>query len=263
MITEDERNRIIEEETFRCEVKKRLEAAASDNNRLVKLWKIINSAVFIWFLSSIVVGLATFLYSQWDKSRELIRETEKQIYSIKKENERTADKLDGEITSRLIYFSNMLEIKHLAHLEFENVKIQERQKFVISQYLNLSKMITALDRPSAVDYPVNVFPVYSNRNLRSLLWELLRVVPESERASIQLAYDKSLHLQSIYLESEYSKNKYPGQGMMTAYQARALLASNRAIRDFYSSANLKRWGNPFTAQLQRDKNDKSDKEKKD
>ena len=39
-----------------------------------KVWSIVNSAIFIWFASSVLVGAASFLYNRWEKAYTVKRE---------------------------------------------------------------------------------------------------------------------------------------------------------------------------------------------
>ena len=163
MLTDSDKARILEEETYRREV--RLALTDSRGARWQKFWSIVNSAVFIWLLSSVVLGTASFLYNRREKAD-----------AIEDENRRTAKKLDAEITNRLLYFDQLLVMQRMTLQSDSSTQ---------GDY-DLSKLlVTALERPSAADYPVNVFPEYLNRSLRSLLWELIEVVPDQDKNDIR------------------------------------------------------------------------------
>ena len=112
-------------------------------------------------------------------------------------------------------------------------------------YYDLSTLVAPLEQPSAVAFPVNVFPEYSNRSLRSLLWELMQVVSEDEKKDLTPSYKESLQLQVIYLNSSYAQKRTPNQGMISAPQARALTESFLGIRNVCCVFNRQRWGSPF------------------
>jgi hypothetical protein len=215
MLTDQDKARILEEETYRREVRAGLDMAKPKGARWQKFLSVVNSPVFIWFLSSFVLGVASFLYNHW--------------YVVGAENQRTANKLNAEITSRLIYFNNLLLMFREGEGTFS---------------LDMSKLVIALDRPSAVDYPVNVFPEYLNRNLRSLLWELMQVVPDDATENIKRAYQKSLSLQEIYLKGPEA-NKHAPNEPISVSEIRASRKNYLATREFYCAFNLKQWGNPF------------------
>ncbi len=233
MLTDQEKEHIREEEFYRQEVRSQLEITNSKGDSWQKYWSFINSGVFIWFLSSIVIGSCTFLYARWEKE-----------HVIERENQHTANRLDAEISNRLSYFNNLLKMRDIALsrriLDDESIRDYD-----------LSKLVIVLERPTASDYPSNVFPEYGNRNLRSLLWELMQVVPQLERESIQPAYQKSLALQSIYLNNLYGSKRPSDGGLLHASQAAALAQNVYAVKDFYSTFNLSRWGSVFTEQLQK------------
>jgi hypothetical protein len=238
MLTDQEKNHILEEELYRREVKIGLEVADSKGDKWQKYWSIVNSGVFIWFLSSIVLGTASFLYTTWERENEQARDKATKAYVIERENQRTASRLDAEITSRLVYFNDLLIMRNIT---------KEYDQF------DLPKLVVALDRPLAADYPINVFPEYLNRNLRSLLWELMQVTSEQERGSIRPAYEKTLQLQMIYLKQLYGSEPHPPGEVINPAQAVALAESLFATEEFYTTLNLQRWGSPFTKLLQKER----------
>jgi hypothetical protein len=61
-----------------------------------------------------------------------------------------------------------------------------------------ANLLFILENPSSAD-TVNVFPEFVNRNLQSLLWELLQVIPESEKGDITPAYKQSQNLSTLFL----------------------------------------------------------------
>jgi hypothetical protein len=190
--------------------------------------------------------------------------------TIEHENKIIADKLDAEIINRLVYYNNLLIMRLKALQESSRVDsmysyASESKKSSLKEMkinadnekskYNLSKLSIALERPSTLDYPINIFPEYINRNLRSLLWELMQVTSKPERESIRPAYEESLILQMIYLKSLYGEKR--DSGYITATQARALSESSIAEMQFYSTFNLQRWGSPFNELLQKQRDRKS------
>jgi hypothetical protein len=225
MLSDQDKARIVEEETYRRQALPPLDAIAPRGNRWERAWGFANSALFIWFASSVVLGAVSFLYNRWEKA-----------FMIERENQRLASRLDAEITNRLVF------VDHLAALQSAGVRDSKTTDIVPAA-------VAALERPSAVDYPVSVFPEYKDRNLRSLLWELVQVAPKKEKEEIRGVYRRSLELQVLYMEN-FNANRAFGtaitnKDIVPASQAAALAHSYVGIRNFCCGANLKRWGSPF------------------
>ena len=216
MLSDQDKARILEEETYRRDIKP-LDAAESKGTRWQKVWGIANSAVFIWFVSSVVLGTASFLYSNWKKASD-----------IQRENLRTANRLDAEITNRLVFVDHVLAMQN-----------KETEK------LRLSALVRAIEQPSLVTaFSVNAFPEYSNRTLGSLLWELVQVLPDREKQDIRQAYKESLQLEVVAMKNGYSTDLPSGQPI-SVDQVRSLRESYLGIRRFCCVSNLERWGKPF------------------
>jgi hypothetical protein len=164
----------------------------------------------------VVLATASWLYRRSEKTD-----------ITERENQRTATRLDAEIASRLVYLGARFEMRWTKESDEGN-----------------SQLVIELERPSDKDYPVNVFPEYSNRSFRSLLWELIQALPEREREDIRRAYQKSLQLQFAYLKAIYYENGYlPGHTLSSGF--RAVADSTNALLEVCSVCNLQRWGKPF------------------
>lgn len=158
MLSEEEKNRIRLEEIFREEVRSSL------NNSKPKTFQqktlaFLNSALGIWLLSSVALSLVSWSYSRLSESVEEERE-----------NKATIQKLDIEISARIRKFEAFLQTDSSNVMYFIN--------------------LLSLDNPSTIDKmaPV-VFPEYSRRGMRSLLWELYSRVPENEKGAVTRALD--------------------------------------------------------------------------
>lgn len=90
MITDEEKAKIKAEEIFRDEVKKSL---IENKKKANPFWTFLNSGLGLWFMSTIVIGLFTFLFNEYshNKNERLERQTK-----IKQ--------LDLEIESRISQF---------------------------------------------------------------------------------------------------------------------------------------------------------------
>jgi hypothetical protein len=156
MLSEEEKAHIRLEEVFREELREELKTAKAETWRKRAL-AFFNSALGIWLLSSVALGLVTWTYTRWTETLAKARE-----------NREAVEKLDIEIAAR----------------------IQRFESFVVDGSRNVTYFIAliSLDNPSAIDKvsPV-VFPEFHRRGLRSLLWELYTRVPVSERPGVAAA----------------------------------------------------------------------------
>jgi hypothetical protein len=234
MLTDEEKSRIRLEEIFRREVQVDLQGHAK-NKRGKTFWEFINSAFFLWFLSTILIGTGSLLYTRWEKKKE----DEKRVYEketrIVQEKAAMIREIDAEISSRLNYFG----IKAPIDLD-DPVPLD----------MSVAKALLILDKPSEADYPVNVMPEYASRSLQSLLLELLQLSPENERAELQEAYQAAKTLPSIYsYDAEIIKSLDAGEAKSKnspmSEDFHLLVAKFRHNILHLRHLNLERWGNPF------------------
>lgn len=221
MLTEDEKEQIRQQELYRYEVRQQLDSKPTYRSRL---WKSLNSAFVLWMLSTVVVGLISFAYTRWEKQRELHRIVAEQAAIKKREDGLTLRKVDAEIASRLAYVHSVIRLSNPSHEAFISA-------------------LRTLEDPSREPYAVSVFPEYSKRSLRSLVWELLQVLPEDvsgdERQLVLVAYDRARLLPTIYALATASSKKSGDASPPDA--ARANLET--VMLKFF---DLERWGKPFT-----------------
>lgn len=218
MLTEQEKNHILIEETYRHEIRRELEGNKNGSNG-VKVWAIFNSAFFLWFLSTIIIGLVSFSYASWESKKEKQRKEVEQLALVKRENQLTQRKIDNEIANRLNYVYGVL---------YEDGIVPDP----------INEALIALEKPAVGNYPVSIFPEYAGRSLHSLLWELLQILPEDtkedERQKIKRAYQISQQFPLYYViktQNASSKNMLPNRSNLYAL--------------FADDFNLERWGSPF------------------
>lgn len=239
-LTEAERNRIRLEELFRYEVQQQLEKRrdkeeqkkAQERTTRQDILAFINSAFFLWFLSSVVLGAASFSYTVWQKQRE----EERRLYEQEQTIEREVKKLDAELSSRLNYVNSL---------------ILSQDPFLADP--TSVPGFLALERPLDAKYPVNVFPEYSTRTLQSLLWELSRSVPQNEKLEIEMALEESKKLSSVYMSEQSSKEilvqnwkKHKEKMASEGKRAMAYLVGYSTSPLNLKALNLDRWGRPLT-----------------
>ena len=207
MLNEEEKVRIRLEEVFREELREELKTARAKTWRKRAL-AFFNSALGIWLLSSVALGLVTWTYARWTETLAKARE-----------NGEAVEKLDIEIAAR----------------------IQRLESFLVDGSSNATYFIAlvSLDNPSTVDKlsPV-VFPEFARRGLRSLLWELHTRVPISERpgvaAALKVAEQLSLRGAAVirYIDS-------PRGGEDAPVDPKEIGETKRLVA---SSLSLPRWG---------------------
>lgn len=139
------------------------------------IWKVINSPFFLWFLSSIVIGLITFGYSSYISYQ-----------TRSNDNHLTIQKLDLEMKSRLRFFANKVKAESYTTLS---------DGFSAT---NLAEAMLSLEVPEIQKFPIHIFPEYKQRNLRSLVWELHMRVPMDEKSQLAIALEALFDLRRIY-----------------------------------------------------------------
>jgi hypothetical protein len=201
MLSNDEKLRIQLEETYRREVRDIQES--QHRGGWSKFSPFLNSNFGIWLLSSCVLGLLSLGFTMWEKSRDERRRQLDELHV----REEAVRRLDAEIASRLSYV---------------NVVWSTQLGSDSAPTVGRAAALLALDRPNLVEYPMSVFPDFSTRTLRSLIWELKTVVPDSERTDIEAAWRAAQFLPRFFLRANLNMERLPsdrpelGQGMKRA-----------------------------------------------
>ncbi|MCW3123373.1 MAG: hypothetical protein JWQ38_2865 [Flavipsychrobacter sp.] len=94
MLTEIEKEKIRSEEIFREEVRKEL----ATSEKKSKTWMFMNSSIFLWFLSAVVIGLVSYFYNQYHQN-----------LAVENQRLRRINQLDFEIENRVSDFWINLE----------------------------------------------------------------------------------------------------------------------------------------------------------
>lgn len=178
--------RIYREEVYRAQVREQIAPKAGVKSSRAKFWAALNSAFSLWFLSTIVVGSATFFYTKCEHKREDARIASNRAITLQQQRDLATRRIDAEIASRLSYVHSLTRTQDVGADSLE-------------------RALLILENPSEGGYPVNVFPEYSRRSLRSLLWDLLHDLPantdeeKDERLRIEAAYQRARHLPTLYV----------------------------------------------------------------
>ena len=169
-LTEEEKEKIRHEEIFRAEVRASIE---NDSPSLTKkkIWKFLNSPFALWLLSSIVVGLLTWGYSQWQASEiELAKRRE------------TINRLDIEIVSRL----------RAAQAIIRTAQTKEQLYLAV---------IATNGGAEHVNFNFGVFPDLKNRTLRSLFYELkINLKDNAALKDVNTALNATNDLERMFIE---------------------------------------------------------------
>ena len=136
-----------------------------------KLWKVLNSGIVLWFLSTVLISVGSVLYANWTESRLLELQTDESIR-----------KLDLEVANRLSFFAEQISVA---------VEVEEA--------------LLILEDPRKSDFPAGVFPEYYDRSLYALLWELHSLVPQEEKGELKKVLESARDFKKVYLRTvDYS-----------------------------------------------------------
>ena len=226
IINKTRHEQVHQEKIYRRDIRRALEKQDTKQTLKQKIWVAINSAFFLWFLSTVVVGCIAFLYTQ---HTERSKETEQDRVAIRK--------LDTEIKSRLYFVARQIDPKRI-------------------EDSNVSDVLLSLEKPSLESYPINVFPEYEKRNMRSLLWELHTLVPQMEKVEIESALNATFHLRNIYeiyleLNEKITPSSLDLKGStklfsLLDYVKELFVMNLGTVPVHFKPFDLDRWDRPFT-----------------
>lgn len=98
------KDRILHEELYRSQIREQLADKSSVPNTQDKVWAFLNSAFFLWLMSSVLIGLITFLYTEWEENRD---ERQFQAQQLVKFREAAFESLSTDV-SKYIFCSDIL-----------------------------------------------------------------------------------------------------------------------------------------------------------
>ena len=153
MLSEEEKIKIELTESYRHEIQDKLSKPVKSRNQVLAVF---NSPIVIWLLSTVIVGSISYLYTE--------RQNEYAENQIKTENIR---RLDDEITARLDECDRVTWRIDLANDSTLAKKIPER--------------VFGIPEKGRV-----IYEEYSNRTLRSLMYELAGLLKDDHDAQLQV-----------------------------------------------------------------------------
>ncbi len=149
MLSDEEKKHIWAEERFRSEVRQQIGVVEARNTGGAKVWAFLNSPFGIWLLATAVVGSLSWGYTKWESIR-----AEREAFST------LIVKIDTEIESRLQYIYGQLSRDEINKRDFH---------FLVGSILN----------PDLLPH-YGVFDEFRERNTRSLIFELRRLVSKGD-----------------------------------------------------------------------------------
>jgi len=167
VLTEDDKIRIRDEEVYRSEIRRELDAQKTKpTTRSGQLWGFMQTSLGIWVLSTVVVGLITWGYAQLQST---LQRSNAQLQLIQH--------ADAEAKSRVRQWLNMCKIRWVQS-EFATSRFQE-------WYFSVVKPPEKDPRFTYVIYPV--YSEFEDRALISVLTQLRDNVASGEKPSIDQA----------------------------------------------------------------------------
>ncbi len=174
-LSQDLRDRILAEETYRSEVRRQLEKQqAAEGSRGKAALTFLNSPVGIFLLSTVFVGLFTWTFDWVSADRAKFRRQQE-----------TIRKLRSEITNRIATVDQMRE------------RFRAEDKKVVDGALN-GFVIGAKELKSWHRIYSPVFLELRPRSLDSLLWELRDLVPEPEKGRVLELHRQTRDLRQVF-----------------------------------------------------------------
>ena len=183
MLSGEQMDKIQEEENFRHEARKKLEAKRSAASIRGKLWKLLNSSFALWFLSSVVLASLTWAFTEYQRY-------------VTEENAKAElkQRISTEITFRIAngIIQNNLDTERLKSGEQFSPYSAFLSEF---NYLNNDVYDRSVTPPFQIDY--SVYNEYKTRKFRSLLAEIRSAVEKGDTKYLHDADQNYLKLENL------------------------------------------------------------------
>jgi hypothetical protein len=171
MLTDDDKARIKAEEIYRREVEHEL----GSGKKKSRIWELLNSSIFLWFLSTIAVGGITYVWTVHQNRIEAERtQAQKKFIEISSRNE-MIDKLNIEIEGRLSQF--LVDVEHMVNKPYDKT-------FTLKNPYTLADVRKRWDLmklpPRVSQTASSVYPDLADRGLVSLVIELDKLSQERD-----------------------------------------------------------------------------------
>jgi hypothetical protein len=171
MLTEEEKTKIKAEEVFRDEVRKSLNTKEKNG-----FWTFLNTSLGIWFLSTIMIGLFTYFFNDYNETKKVTNKREDKI-----------KQLDLEIESRISQF--WVNLYPLVNQSDSTLPLKEG-----ISYDTVKVIWEAFKNPPSFNQNIitSIYKEYEKRTTISLIIELSTLLQVKYQVSIKpekISYD--------------------------------------------------------------------------
>ena len=163
MLSDERKQEIVEEESFRLSLRRELEPPANDK---LTAWKFLNSNVGLLLLSSVLIGSLSWGYNQIRDYR-----------NARTENQEIVRKLRIELAFRA-----------------QNVSAEVPQEL---KWDNFYDYMFIFDGTRKGWIPQPVYPEFQDRTVSGLTYELLSRAPEEDKALVDQHFQSSLQVSRV------------------------------------------------------------------
>jgi hypothetical protein len=169
-----------------------------ESKKINKAWYFLNSSIFLWMMSSVVLALATWGYTIWSdmRSAELVREA--RISTLKNE---IRYRLDDDILE--IIFQEAGGNGSIISIETANT-ICNTSKSMGGQMMFAPKLGPSTDQKLQMLTDRFVYTEFKDRSVYSLLWELKEIAPDNS-ARIEQALESLSQLRRAAYSGDRSR----------------------------------------------------------
>jgi hypothetical protein len=184
MLTEEEKIRIQEEEIFRQEVRRHLEEQKPSLSRGQKLWEIFNKPFVLWALSTLLIGLISWMYSSYQARVKELAERKETTYRI-----------DVEVRNRID--ATLEDLEGVKRAIQRGSKIWSPADAYDTAWRGMNRM------PGSQAAAANFgYPEYRNKDFQSLITELNGLVSIDERPDLDRATKTLEQLKNRSMEAD-------------------------------------------------------------
>ena len=174
MLTDDEKARLRAEEIYRHQIQSELSKDKKPN----RIWQLVNSSIFLWFVSTIAVGAITYIWTSHQNRLATERAIlQKQMQSISERDEKI-ERLNLEIEGRLSQF--IVDVEHMVKKPYDK-PLTLKSPYTLA---DIRKRWDSMKLPPRLNQtPSNVYADFADRGIVSLIIELDKLEQERREAT--------------------------------------------------------------------------------
>ena len=209
-IEQKDRDRILLEERYRQEIRKQLAEPKSDS----RIKQFVNSAFGLWLFSAIFISGAGTLYQNWQKQVDEDKAKFQKKLDEGATNREAISKLDVEISYRLS--SGLLELSSVEErIDAQHAGKTDQERALLAAQATFGILRSLNSKERAIQD--GLYPEFGSYTLATLLAELRRRLPESERADVETSLAS--------LSSLVTRMHFKGQSAAPRQAAEALFGT--------------------------------------